>query len=152
MIRSFLGLIFFGFFIYSIAQDNKLETLSTVSQAPNLNSCTSYKEDKQKSFACMNKKFNEQLSDELSNIINFDKLPHQVDYKVRYSMVITKKGRIENLELISSNNDTFAQKTKIALLRLINHINKNPLEPAKLEDGTPVDFQFEIPIQIKTSN
>src|SRR5690606_10083954 len=141
---------FFTLFIFSFAQDNKLETISTVSQAPILNSCTSSKDDKQKSFTCLNKKLNEQLSDELAKIINFDKLPQTVDYKVRYSMVITKQGRIENLALISSNNDTFAQNTKIAFLRVINKINKYPLEPAKLEDGTPVDFQFEIPVQFKT--
>lgn len=129
-------------------QENKLDIIKSVKTHPIYKGCQSFSDDNVKARSCMAMKFNEELANEFSSdLLNPDEFDKNKRLDAKISFVITKNGFIEKVTVESTNHEKFAQIVTIAVLRIAHKVNKNhPLEPGRLEDGTPVSFLFRIPV------
>jgi hypothetical protein len=150
MNRFLFCLILFSFSRFLFSQNSDVKTIDQVETSPLYKNCEAFKGNTNQAFGCISRNLNEELSEILWDLINREEFLKFKHLEANFSMVITKRGYFDQIQLESTNNDKFAQKVKIAILRVTNKINKNsPLEPAKLADGTPVDIHFKLPVTLK---
>lgn len=103
-------------------------------------------DQKREQTVCLQKNLWAELNTKLSHYMNFV-LPEHVKFiKAKVAFVITKDGKIEQIEVTESSNRGFAAHLSRSMKKLANEIDY--IEPAELIDGTKVSFKFVLPVNI----
>lgn len=138
-------LLFCCFSGIAFSQEAKLYTTEEVATVPIMKGCELYSEHKDKSAMCLTQKINEELGNELTDVHRLSSTIKRFEANV--SFIITKQGYLDHVEIISTNHEKFGNKVINSILRIAKRLNKNyPMVPASIEDGKPVDIQFELPV------
>lgn len=145
MNKLFYTLILCCFVGIAFSQEAKIYTTEEVTTIPIIKGCESFSGNKDRSLICLSQKINEELGNELTDVYKISSTVKKFEAKI--SIVFTKQGYLDQVKIISTNHVKFGNKVNNAILRIAKRINKNyPLVPATLEDGNPVDIQFELPV------
>lgn len=142
--------------------DNGTETASTeapentnrtmlprdVTQMAIFPGCERHADDKMKLQTCLSEK----LQAELSTYMSFDEIAQKQginEASARVQFVIDKSGKIVDVKTLSGGNAELSNESKQALERISKKLIQKGkyIQPAKFNDGTPVNLIFTIPVR-----
>jgi len=111
--------------------------------------CEKFSNDKDKSQDCMAKKLQDELGaqlDDFGEIANANNI-RQATAKLQF--VVDKSGKIVQVKTMNGGNAELSKEAQKAMERISKKfIQKGKLiRPAKLDDGTPVNMVFTIPVK-----
>lgn len=103
--------------------------------------------DKNATQSCLAKSLNSLLADKLE--IFAEKLDEKgiISAVAKLQFVIDKSGRIVEVEALSGGNSELGSASVKAMNEIAKEIKK--IQPATLEDGTPVNLVFQLPIRFE---
>lgn len=134
----------------SPAQPEKtVYTAREVSQMAIFPGCEKFAGKKDKLQTCLSEQLQKELGEQL---IEFNELAHRQginEAAARVQFIIDKSGKIVQVKTLSGGNVQLSKESKEALERISKRfIQKGKyIEPAKFEDGTPVNLTFTIPVK-----
>jgi len=111
--------------------------------------CEKFSNDKIRSQECFTKKLHDELGiqlDDFGEIANANNI-QQAAAKLQF--VVDKSGKIVQVQAMNGGNAQLSKEAKEAMERISKKfIQKGKLiQPAKLDDGTPVNLVFTIPVK-----
>lgn len=111
--------------------------------------CEKFKGKKEELQKCLAQKLNEQLGDQLSDFAETlnDRGESQAVAKLQF--VIDKSGKIIQVKPMSGGSAELGRESKTALERIATRLSSSgkTIQPAKLEDGSPVNLVFQLPVR-----
>lgn len=120
--------------------------------------CEKFSGDKTKLTQCMSQKLNEELGDQLADFSDrmSDRGESQAVAKVRF--VIDKSGKIIQVQALQGGaggvNAELGRESERALKSIATRLASRGrlITPAKLEDGSSVNLQFDLPVTWRSAN
>lgn len=120
--------------------------------------CEKFKGDKAKLTQCMSQKLNEELADQLADFSDrmSDRGESSAVAKVRF--VIDKSGKIIQVQALQGGaggvNAELGRESERALKTIATRLASRGkiIAPAKLEDGSNVNLQFDLPVTWRSAN
>lgn len=115
--------------------------------------CEKFGNDKEKSQECFARKLQGELGIQLSDFRETAEAYNIHKAAAKLQFVVDKSGKIVQVKAMNGGNATLSKESKEAMERISKKfIQKGKLiQPAKLDDGTPVNVVFTIPVKF-TSN
>jgi len=150
-----LGCFVFGVGI-SLAQNEKLDklpaelnekfTVKTVKYMAVFPGCEETDiNDKEMLMQCFSQKLSALLSDRLSNFAKEMDKKGEVLANAKIAFVVNKEGKIIEIEALPEGSPSLKKAASEAMEKIAKKIDK--IQPAAIEDGTPVNLLFQIPVR-----
>lgn len=111
--------------------------------------CEKFSSNKEKSRECFAKKLQDELSIQLNDFGEVAEAKNIRQAVAKLQFVVDKSGEIIQIKSMNGGNAELSKESKEALERIAKRfIQKGKLiQPAKLDDGTPVNLIFTIPVK-----
>jgi protein TonB len=120
--------------------------------------CEKFKGDKTKLTQCMSQKLNEELGDQLSDFSDNMSNRGESSAVAKVRFVIDKSGKIVQVQALQGGsggvNAELGRESEKALKTIATRLSSRGkiITPAKLEDGSSVNLQFDLPVTWKAAN
>ncbi len=116
--------------------------------------CEKFKGDKTKLQKCLSDKLSSELGDQLSDFADVLNDRGETSAVAKLQFVIDKSGRIIQVQPMKGGSVELGKESEKALQRIASRLasrGKN-IQPAKLEDGSPVNLVFQLPVRYQIQN
>src|SRR5690606_26976655 len=116
--------------------------------------CEKFKGDKTKLQQCLSQKLNDELSDQLSDFAEVLNDRGETQAVAKLQFVIDKSGKIIQVQPMKGGSAELGKESEKALERIASRLASRGkiIEPAKLEDGSPVNLVFQLPVKYQIQN
>lgn len=116
--------------------------------------CEKFKGDKNKLQQCLSQKLNDELVDQLSDFADILNDRGETQAVAKLQFVIDKSGKIIKVEPMKGGSADLGRESEKALERIASRLSSRGkvIEPAKLEDGSPVNLVFQLPVRYQIQN
>jgi len=116
--------------------------------------CEKFKGDKNKLQQCLSQKLNDELIDQLSDFADIMNDRGETQAVAKLQFVIDKSGKIIKVEPMKGGSVELGKESEKALERIASRLASRGkiIEPAKLEDGSPVNLVFQLPVKYQIQN
>jgi len=113
--------------------------------------CEKFKGNKDKLIQCFSEKLSGELNDQLSDFGEVLSSRGESKAIAKLQFVIDKSGKIIQVQPMKGSHADLGRESEKALERIATRLSSRGklIEPAKLEDGSPVNLQFQIPVTFK---
>lgn len=124
-------------------------TAREVSEMAVFPGCEKFKGKKEDLQKCLAQKLNEQLGDQLSDFAETLNNRGESQAVAKLQFVIDKSGKIIQVKPMAGGSAELGKESKTALERIATRLSSSgkTIQPAKLEDGSPVNLVFQLPVK-----
>lgn len=131
-----------------VPEDTKIYTVREISSMARFPGCEKAGPGKKEIQECMSAALERELSVQLEDFRRKANEEGLTSARTRLSFVVDKSGRIANVRAYDGGNEFLGREAKAALTRIADRMNKRKkyIEPARLDDGTPVNLNFTLPL------
>jgi len=110
--------------------------------------CEKFKEDNKQLQICFSRALQNTIDKEASKFTDI-----MIERKISkaftsVSLVVSKEGKIKDVEIVKESHKGLGNIIKTAVVSHARYLEKNNqlIVPAKLDDGTAIDFKVEYPV------
>lgn len=119
--------------------------------------CERYEGKKAELQKCMQQKLSDELGNQMSDFADVMNNRGETTAVAKVRFIIDKSGNIIQVSGIKGGNsrinEDLAKEAELALQRIASRLaRRGSIKPAKLEDGSSVNMQFEIPVRYNIQN
>lgn len=130
------------------SEENKIYNVREISDMALFPGCEKAGPGKKELQECMSAALERELNVQLED---FRQKAHEdglTSARTRLYFIVDKSGRITNIRAHESGNDILGVEARKALNRIADRLYKRKkyIKPAKLDDGTPVNLNFTLPL------
>jgi protein TonB len=129
-------------------------TARQVSQMAVYPGCEKFAGNKTKLQQCLAQKLNDELQDQLSDFAETMSDRGETTAIAKLQFVIDKSGRIIQVQAVKGSQVDLGRESEKALERIATRLSSRgkTIQPAKLEDGSPVNLVFQLPVKFYLQN
>ncbi|HTO38859.1 MAG TPA: hypothetical protein VL021_10570 [Brumimicrobium sp.] len=115
--------------------------------------CEKFAGDKNKLQQCLSQKLNDELNDQLADFAEVMNNRGETSAVAKISFVIDKSGKIIQVQAMQGGggyiNEQLGKEAEKAMQRIATRLASRGrlIQPAKLDDGSPVNLNFSIPVR-----
>lgn len=132
-----------------VKENNTIYTARKVTQMAIFPGCEKFASNKEKLQTCLSEQLQNELVGQLADFNDTANRQGISEAVAKVQFVIDKSGKIVEVKTLNGGNVLLSKESKEALERISKRmIQKGKyIKPAKLEDGTPVNLVFTIPVK-----
>lgn len=111
--------------------------------------CEKFKGDKANLQKCLSDKLNDELGDQLTDFAEDMSSRGETQAVAKLQFVIDKSGKIIQVQAMKGGSAELGKESEKALQRIASKLSSRgkAIQPAKLEDGSPVNLVFQLPVK-----